>query len=250
MEKFILLLVFILASCSGDLNDDKYGHIGDLKARAIIKKSIKDAGGLNKWNAIKSMQYKKNFALLDSTGKTEKTFVQDHTYSNSNKTIIIRSEENKDVLFTTLENGAYARSKNGQDLKLSQEALRKSVNSSLYVIGIPFKLIDPGAEIEYLGEESLNGKLLDVIKVSYDPKRHNNHSSRNIWKFYFDKSTARVVANWIESADHYNIVENLDFTRVDGLLFHKHRKSYRVDETGEKLYLRAEYQYFDYTVNK
>jgi len=48
----------------------------------------------------------------------------------------------------------------------TQEALEKAVNTSLYVVSMPFKLLDPGAEIQYLGEETLaGGQALDVIQL-------------------------------------------------------------------------------------
>jgi len=250
MLKQVFILILMCTSCqvqNKSHSEEVFEHIEDKKARAIIQRSIEDAGGLDKWRALKSIVFKKDFFLFDSSGTVDKRFKQEHNYSFSENRISIRSQENQDILFTTLVDSVYARSKNGEELDLSQESLRKSINSSTYVLGIPFKLIDSGADISYLGEQVLNNRSVDVVQVSYDPAKHDNHSSKNVWKFYFDTSNGRIVANWIESSDHFNIVENLEYTRVNGLLFHKHRKSYRVNEKGEKLYLRAEYRYFDYT---
>ncbi len=246
-----LIIVSLLFACSSNTDKntiDRYAHIKDIKAQEIIKRSIEDAGGIQQWEAIQTIRYKKNFTLLTENGEIEKTFKQDHNYTLPSNEYIIRSEENEDILFTTGIDDQYARNKNGEDLEVDPESLRKSINSSVYVLGIPFKLLDTGADIKYLGEQELNGSNVDVIQVGYNPDLHKNHSSKNLWKFYFDKDNSRIIANWIESADHYNIVENIEFIRVKGLLLHSKRKSYRVNELGKKLYLRADYHYFDYSV--
>ncbi len=253
MGRYVFFLIVLLSACqvkneTGE--KDRYAHIQDSKARAIIKRSIQDAGGLNKWESIKQIRYKKNFNLYDSTGAVEKKYVQEHSYNYPENNLEIRSQENDDLIYSRFSEGRYTRDKNGKEVDIDAASLQKSMNSSTYVLGIPYKLVDPGAEIRYMGEEKWNTGIVDVIEVRYDPRVHANHSSKNAWKFYFDKKTARVVGNWIESSDHYNVVENLSYEQVDGLLFHKERKSYRTNSKGEKLYLRADYHYYDYQINK
>ena len=92
------------------------------------------------------------------------------------------------------------------------------------------------------------GQVVDVLRVSYSPAQHGNHSSADTWYFYFDQENQNVVANFIESPDHFSLVENISFQRVGGTLFYKDRKSYRVDSLGNKLYLRAEYTYENFLV--
>ena len=92
------------------------------------------------------------------------------------------------------------------------------------------------------------GQVVDVLQVSYSPEQHANHSSADTWHFYFDQENQNVVANFIESPDHFSLVENTSFQRIGGTLFYKDRKSYRVDSLGNKLYLRAAYTYENFRV--
>ena len=226
---------------------DPYAHIEDEKAREIIKASIEFSGGLDKWQAMQKLKYTKDFALLLESGEVEKSYEQIHDYQMNPLIIDIQSKENGAMIHTRLENGQYSRTKDGEAIETSDAALAKAINTSTYVIGIPFKLLDPGPQITYEGEFTTeDGRVLDVLRVAYDAAQHANHSTSDVWKYYFDKEDRKVVANWVDAGDHYAFIENLTYARAGGILFNKDRKSYRVDSLGNKLYLRAEYTYDNY----
>lgn len=259
MKKFIfpflnlLLLSFCLLTCNqpnpSKKITDRFEHIADKEASAILKKAIEYAGGLDQWKSIKHLTYSKKFDLFLESGAIEKSFQQRHDYQYNPSIISITSIQNDDEIVTVFQDGLYKRTKNGKPVESTQAALKKAVNTSTYVVSAPFNLLDAGAAISYDGEMTMeDGRIVDVIKVVYDAERFKNHSSSEMWKYYFDKKDGKLVANWVQSSDHLNLVENLTFERVDGILFNKHRKSYRLDEEGNKLYLRAEYFYGDYEV--
>lgn len=244
---FVLLI--ILASCSpaAEQEVDRFAHIQDEKAREIIKASIEHAGGLALWESIKSLKYTKDFSLLHGDGSVEKAYAQVHDYRYNPLSIDIKSKENGELIHTTFKDGKYIRTKDGAATDATTAALTKAINTSTYVIGMPFKLLDPGAAIVYDGELTLeDGKLVDVVKVSYNPVKNKNHSTADVWKYYFDKDEKRIVGNWVQSSDHANIIENLTVERVGGILFNKIRKSYRLDSLGKKEYVRADYSYDNY----
>lgn len=54
----------------------------------------------------------------------------------------------------------------------------------------------------------------------------------------------------VKHADHLSYVKNLSFTEVDGFTFPLTRKSWRVNKDRGTLYLRAEYEYSDYEIEK
>lgn len=238
------LAILLLASCASDLSDERYAHITDPKARAIIQSSIADAGGLDRWEAIKQLSYTKDYQLLLESGAVETDYRQTHHYEWLPLKIDIQSVENGAVIHTHLEGGQYSRTQQGQATDVSQEALARSVNSAVYVVSLPFKLLDPQARIEYLGPDSLNGELLEVLAVSYPPDTAT--TSTEIWKYYFAPTNKRIVANWVRSNDHYSLIENQSYVRVKGILFNQKRQSFRVDSLGRKLYLRADYWYDNY----
>jgi len=228
---------------------DRYEQISDSIARDIIKASISHAGGIEKWESIKQLNYTKDFSLLLPDGKVERSFEQVHEYHYEPLDLLIMSKENGDMIQTQLKDGKYSRLKNGEPMDIKKEALVKAVNTSTYVIGMPFKLLDPGVEIVYDGELLLeNNNLVDVIEVSYDPGKNKNHSTADVWKYYFDKDDRKIVGNWVQTGDHANIIENLTYERVGGILFNKKRKSWRLDSLGKKTHVRADYDYNNYEV--
>jgi len=221
----------------------------DHPATNIVLNAIETAGGMERWRNIKELTFNKDFQLLDSLGSIEKDFRQIHTYKYNPVQIHIKSIENGDTIITEFGNNQYKRTINGRIVEASQESLAKSVNTSTYVIGIPFKLLDPGSVLRYEGGALLNGEHpVDIVSATYDADHNANHSTSDIWKYYFNKENNRVVANWVKASDHYSLVENLTYEEAGGLLFNGKRVSYRVDESGKKQYLRASYKYYNYKV--
>ncbi len=256
MKIFILLLLLLLglSSCrraaTPKQSHDRYAHIADHKIRNILIASIGDAGGLDQWNSIQDLQYTKNFSLYNSDGSIEKSVQQTHDYIYFPLELKITSIENQDTIVTQLKLGKYSRTKNGKLADTSQTDLAKSINTSTYVIGMPYKLLDEGARLTYLGRKVLDsGSAVDIIQASYNPSNYKNHSSDHTWRYYFDTDNARIVACWVDAGDHYSLVENISFKKVNGFLLFDERKSYRIDSSGNKLYLRADYKYGNYKIN-
>ncbi|MEO0724768.1 MAG: DUF6503 family protein [Bacteroidota bacterium] len=252
-----VLLVFLLACQSSPVQEvaeqeetpDHFSHIKDEKARNILEAAIDYVGGLEAWGNINRLRYDKTFTLFSASGEVEKTFKQIHDYTTRPKVIDIQSTENGTLIHTRFADNVYTQTADGEPTEKTPAVIEKGLNTSTYVIGLPYKLLDPGAEITYAGERTMDtGLVVDVLQVSYSPAQNANHSSADTWYFYFDQDNQNVVANFIESPDHFSLVENTSFQRVGKTLFYKDRKSYRVDSLGNKLYLRAEYTYENFLV--
>ncbi|MCB0630051.1 MAG: DUF6503 family protein [Saprospiraceae bacterium] len=246
---FLLILLSSLFACRSNPameETDTYAHLQDPVVRDILQKAIAYAGGLETWRSIRRLQYTKDFSLLLESGALEKRYEQVHDYQYDPLRIEIRSLENGDQIITRLEDGIYSRTENGQMSGLSQQALEDAVNASTYVVGMLFSLLDPAAVILYAGKDTLPDKrAVDVLQVTYE----NGAEALDVWKYYFDEE-GKIVANWVDTGDHFSLVENLTFERANGILFNGIRKSYRVDSSGNKLYLRAEYTYGNYNVER
>jgi hypothetical protein len=52
-----------------------------------------------------------------------------------------------------------------------------------------------------------------------------------------------MVANKVILKDHTSLVENITFDTSTDFIFNQSRKSYRLNDTGDKIYLRATYFY-------
>lgn len=229
--------------------EDPYAHITDDSARLIIRAAVEEAGGLERWRSISRLQYDKDFALLNSDGSVEKTYRQRHDYDYDAPLISIESIENGDTLLTTRSDKEIKRRINGEAAEVTATALVKSLNTSLYVVGIPFKLLDPGVALRYLGLDTLfDGRVGQVIEARYDAEANDNHSTSDVWRYYFGIDRPMVLANWVDAGDHYSLIDNETFVVAGDISWPEKRKSYRIDSTGSVLYLRADYQYDNYIV--
>ncbi|MEM9341404.1 MAG: DUF6503 family protein, partial [Bacteroidota bacterium] len=127
--------------------------------------------------------------------------------------------------------------------------VRESAFSALYVLGMPFKLKDPGTILSYEGKKEINGKTVDVINASYSPKEHDNHSTSDLWWYYFDELNGAFLGCMVYHPPTYALIENIAFHEIEGMMFQKRRKSYRCDSLGNKQFLRAEFWYDDFELN-
>ncbi|MDX5340133.1 MAG: hypothetical protein LPK25_13990, partial [Cyclobacteriaceae bacterium] len=79
------------------------------------------------------------------------------------------------------------------------------------------------------------------IRVDYGP-------DSDIWWYYFDQNTYLMAGSEVQLKDHRSLVYDLEEENAGGLKLHGKRESWRIDDQGERLFLRAEYQYSDYTI--
>jgi hypothetical protein len=87
-----------------------------------------------------------------------------------------------------------------------------------------------------------NGVLVEVVRVDYGP-------DSDIWWYYFDPLTFLLVGNEVQLKVHRSLIYTTTNEQADALIMHGERVSYRVNEKGEKLYLRASYRYSDFEVD-
>ncbi len=225
---------------------DYYADIKDDSVKKILKKAIDWAGGIEKWKKLDSIQYHKRSKLLLEKGLVENETYQLHNYSmqpsfsaeinwkKGNTAHLISHNFDKTLKY---ENG---------EIIAEGEKTKKSVLSALYVLGMPFKLLDEGVNLSHEGKTQIDGIQVDVLKATYSPAKNNNHSTEDVWWYYFQENSGKFISCMVYHSPTYAYIENLAFDEVNGLKFHKHRKSYRTDSVRNKQFLRAEFWYNDY----
>lgn len=230
---------------------DPYAHIQDVQARQLLRKAIERAGGLEAWNNLQTLHFEKYYALYDSTGAMEIEARQTHDYRfQPNQQINISWNAGGALHRMVYENEKVTKTVDGQvDASADPQSLLNNVLSATFVISIPFKLLDPGTELRYLGVDTLeDNQIVEVLEASYNPEAHDNLSTPDTWHHYFDQDDFTLVAYRVQHADHYSYVKNLGYTTAGGFLFPTKRSSFRVDDQRNKLYLRAAYEYGGYEV--
>ncbi len=221
----------------------------EITALDVVKNAIHTAGTNQKWKNIASLSYTKKSKLLLENGDIESEVTQRHHYElRPQKSIKITWVVEKDSFLIVHNDSISQKFKNG-NLIDEGDTIKSSVNSSLYVIGMPFKLLDEGTVLSYEGLQTLNTiDTVHTINASYAPKEHQNHSTQDVWWYHFEKNTGAFLSSLVYHEPTYALIENEATIKHEGLTFPKRRKSYFCDEFGKKLFLRAEFWYDDYVI--
>lgn len=256
MKKTIQLLLilslfgFALHSCKQEKESKKVDATPKKnKALEVVENAIDVAGTLEKWKDIVSLEYTKKSRLLLENGEIESEVTQHHRYNyRPHKSIEISWVVDKDTFLIVHNDSVSQKLKNGSVIEQGDK-VKSTVNSSIYVLGMPFKLLDKGTVLKYEGLKSINGvDTVHSINATYEPKKHLNHSTKDVWWYHFDKNNGAFVSSLVYHEPTYALIENLSVEKVEGLTFPATRKSYRVDEHGKKQFLRAEFWYSDYSI--
>ncbi|RMG81135.1 MAG: hypothetical protein D6714_13485 [Bacteroidetes bacterium] len=220
------------------------------EVRRILHNAFETAGGLDNWQNLREIHFSKYFALYDETGHIEQEVTQQHDYFPKENRWVIRWEKEGQTHEMTWEKGRFFKKINGQpDTTASPESIKNTLLSATFVVGLPFKLTDPGAKLTYEGPDTLeSGENVETIKCVYDPEKFATHSTPDVWWHYFSAEDYRHLGYKVRHADHISYVKNLQFVESGGFLLPSIRKSYRVDSLGNIMFLRADYAYRNYVL--
>ena len=228
---FIFLLLF---SCSK--SDEE-------KGKAIVTNSVKAHGGMKAYDKLNSVSFIKRTKLYREDGSLESDVTQKQSFQlkpNFLTEIEWTKDSNTHKIFY---NGIKAiKMINGQVVSDSAEILKaeNAAKAASYVFFQPFKLLKDETILIYDGKTDLN----DTTDVSIVKVKYKNSTSTDRWKYYFN-SDGVLVANSVQLTDHNSLILNLEYQKINGLIFNRTRESYRVDSLLNKYYLRAEYNYFE-----
>lgn len=220
-----------------------------ITALEIVENSINWAGTIEKWKNIASLEYTKKTRLLLENGQIESEVTQRHHYVlRPHKSIKVSWVVNKDS-FLIVHNDLISQKFKNDSIIEQGDTVKSAVNSSLYVVGMPFKLLDTGTILTYERPKFPNtADTVHTVKATYEPKKHQNHSTKDEWWYHFDKNNGALVSSMVYHKPTYALIENVSVIEKEGLIFPERRKSYRCNEFGKKLFLRAEFWYEDYSI--
>ncbi len=213
------------------------------EAREIVIRSIEKHGGRTSWENLRSVAYNKITILFDSNGTEESRTLQRHMYIlKPDLTATIQWIEKEDSIKISYNKGTALRYINGIPESNSEGTSQSAVDAAMYVLFQPFKLMDAGTVLEYVGVDTLDDKVVKVVKPNYA----GTQSGDDEWFFYFDIATDELIANMVNHKGRRSLIKNVAFDPTIPLYLHQHRKSYFVDSLLNIHYIRAEYFYTDY----
>lgn len=240
---YLFVIMLLLAACQSSTSVEKEydSHIQDSKVKTILQQAIAKAGGWTHWAHKEGVAFKKYFALYDSLGNTEQAVWQDHVYTyQPQQTVTIRWEKaNEQHRMVFQKEGVQKFVNNQLDTTANPTSLRNSVLAATFVAELPFRLLDASATLTYAGKTTIEDSIaVETIRATYE-----GSINPDVWHIYFDAKDYKMVGYTVQHLDHISYVINESYTEIGGFLYPHKRKSYRVNEAGDKLYLRAAYEY-------
>lgn len=236
---FLLFIVLTVFACKNE----------ELIAKQIVERAVKTHGGINNWNTIQQLSFDKKITLFNEDASIESDIEQFQVFKFKPQLFgKVEWEQNDNDIVIIYDNGKIEKHVN-DTLITNKEELEKAKNSffaSQYVISQPFNLLNDNITLTNTGVETVNNSEAYAIKIGYP----NDTKVSDVWIYYIDTKTFKVIANKVIRQDHTSLVENLTFITKYFLTFNGHRKSYRLNASGEKTYLRAEYFYSNYNIVK
>lgn len=233
-----LLLVLSLVLLNGCQPSD------EKKARNLLLKSIEAHGGED-WTDISALKFRKMTRLLNEDGSIESELDQWHEFRFKPYFEGKITWSKDSITHVSTWDGSQMRYQMGENEVQNPSFLaskRKDFDAAFYTVAQPWKLLKDGSTLSYEGQKALeNGKLVETIRVDYGP-------NQDVWWYYFDPETYLMVGNEVQLKDHRSLVYNLSSEEAGGFILHGSRESWRVDEKGQKLFLRAEYRYSEYQI--
>jgi len=217
------------------------------KAQIIVNKSIKYADPLSLYPKIISIDYDKTTLLYNERGGLEDSTFQHHHYSFKPKlTAFIKWEKeglSHDIYY---KEGVCSKFINDelQSDSLHTAQAYSMMMASVYVMMMPFKLNDPGTKLNFDDRKvyPMIGPA-DVVSVTYDAENFSNHTNNDLWWYYFDPETSKLLANKVDHKTGISLITNNKEQEVKGIKFHLYRKSYNLNSKGEVERLRGEFFY-------
>jgi hypothetical protein len=208
------------------------------RATTLINQSIDAHGGMEKWQSLDKISYRKEITLYSKEKTVRKHIEQQHDYlisSHIEGSYSYFDSIKHEVIF----NGQSAYKVEGEIQNAPDDSAFNSFNSAYYVLNMPWKLLDKGAQSSYEGLDTLfSGQVVESIKVEY-----TSGTSKDTWWYYFDPVSHRVAACLVYHPPTYNLITNDDYVSYQGLLWNHKRSSYRADGNGEVIYLMGKYVY-------
>ena len=109
--------------------------------------------------------------------------------------------------------------------------------------------MDQGVNLSYEGKTSIQGQSCDILKATYDPDTHDEHSTKDEWTFYVSEQSGYVLANLVYHPPTYAYIENIKTSDEYPLRMNLYRQTWRTDKDLNREYLRGEFWYSDYMMS-
>lgn len=221
------------------------GNKQETTPSSIVSQSVQAHGGLNAWHKLTTIRYKKRTVLYEKDGQVASDISQWHEYMLQPELIgKITWVDGMDSITIIAENDTWRYFTNNKEVIAESPKAKETFLAAYYTLCQPFKLLDEGASMSYLGKDTLEaGRAVNVIKVEYP-----NATKSDTWWYYFDEASHVLLTNMVDHGKGFSYIVNLEYDYTTPIVFNRHRKSYTADSERNIQFLRAEYFNTDFEV--
>ncbi|CAN5417981.1 hypothetical protein BH20VER3_BH20VER3_04400 [soil metagenome] len=244
MKKLFLLPLLLAATLV---------HAQELTPEQLVEKSIAHAGGWEAWMNTRSIQFRKMIVRYEPDGKVKETRVQYHKYLLHPSPMMRIDWEMNGSKGIMINDGRDAKKyANGKEMTAQEEinSARGNTFGSHYVFCMPFKLRDPGTQLENAGMTTLaDGTVVQKVRTTY-AKGAGDAGGMHTWTYMFDPKTGRLAANHLEyAAGKFDWIEYFEEKPVGAMLLSTKRVGYDADANGRVGPKRSETTYDEIQTN-
>lgn len=228
MRKPLILTFFVALSLAGAQENTP---------QQVVDKAIEHAGGWDAWMNTKTLQFRKTTVRFNEDGTVKETRVQFHKYLlHPSPKMRIEWESNGSQGVFLNDGQQTCKLVNGRPSadQADTNAARNNTFGSHYVFAMPFKLRDPGTNLEDAGTMTLeDGTVVQKVRTTYD-KGAGDAGGMHTWTYMFDPQTGRLVGNHLQyEADKWDWTEYYDEKPVGALLLSTRRVGFAADANGK-----------------
>ncbi len=213
-----LLLILILAACKSPKLLQNQPTLS--KAEEVINNAIKVHGGA---------AYPSSAFEFDFRGKH-------YTFTNNQQSYQYTTEETTEdgIVKDVLTNTSFTRTLNGQPVHLSSSDSIKysnSLNSVIYFVLLPYKLIDPAVLSTYKGLTKIKGQTYHTLEIAFK-QEGGGTDFEDVFYYWIDQDSYTV--DYLAYLYHVNkggvrFREAIDQKQVDGIRFQNY-VNYKADK--------------------
>jgi len=216
-----------------------------LTPEQLVAKAIEHAGGWVSWTNTKTLQFRKTTNRFNEDGSPKETRVQFHKYvlhPSPQMRIDWEMNGSKGVMINNGKGEAW-KFVNGKEATTQEDinGARGNTFGSHYVFGMPFKLRDPGTQLEDGGTATMDdGTVVQKVRTTY-AKGAGDAGGMHTWTYMFDPQTGRLACNHLQyEADKWDWTEYYDEKPVGSMLLSSRRVGYTADANGKVGQKRSE----------
>jgi hypothetical protein len=241
LKKILIIISSFLCVQSCDKNTLPSGS-------ELLSKAIEAHGGMETWQRVEAISYNKRIVIFEEDGSVSSDVTQHILYRFqpvfSGKMWWLSDGVMHQVVF----DGKEAQSFKDSILDDSQSAKSTAYNTfmaSYVTFAQPFKLATDKAVLTTEQQIHYKGKLLYRVRVAYPDVKGEN---QDIWWYFFDAESYRVVANLVLHNGRYSFIENTTYDTKTPFVFNAARQSSFTDSLLQNPVLRAKYELSDIEV--